>query len=411
VNPGWLEAPLEFAPGGASALIGYAVGGPFGGFAGWEKRWHSLNATLAALPANTHVTFAVQTTDDPVAPPVNDPPDPGSGYFSSNEWQVGPLNLDRFLIRLPERRYAWVGIQFESEGIGSPAIEQIRLDYDVPSYLKHLPEIYREEDEDDALLARYLAMVQSFFDDVETRIDELPALVDVAGTSKPWLYKLARWLGLDIAPRWSEDELRDAIAHAYEDASRRGTVAGFRAALSRYSGIDPVIEEPIIQSGWWALAEPDSPVAEQETSRLGVSTVLVAAEPAGAVLGQTATVGRSHLIPGEQFGSPLFDGLAHRFMVRIGDGLSPERRVELDTLIEREKPAHVLHELCTVRPGVAAGQTRIGIDAIVGGTPPPAKFGGDARLGIDSVLGGEPSVAIGENNELGVSTRLRDERQ
>jgi phage tail-like protein len=410
VNPGWLEAPLSFGTGGAHAPLGYALGGPFGGFAGWNKRWHALAARLGPLPADTHVTFAVQTTDTPDPPPVTDPPDPLTGYFSPDDWQLGPLDLERFLIRLPERRYAWVGIQLESEGAGSPAIEQIRLDYDVPSYLEHLPEIYRDEDEDDALLARYLAMVASLFDDVEAGIDRLPALVDPAGTSRAWLYKLARWLGLDISPRWSEAELRDAITHAYGDAARRGTVAGLLAAIRRYAGMEPIIEEPIIQAGWWALAERESPAAERETSLLGVSTVLVAAEPAGAVLGATATVGRSHLIPGEQFGSPLFDGLAHRVMVRIDGNLAPERQGELDALIEREKPAHVLHELCPVKPGVSVGRVRVGFDAIVSGTAPPATFGERAQLGIDTVLGGEPSIALGDDSELGISTRLRDER-
>ena len=407
LNPGWLAGPLQFNPHGTTNQLGCAVGGPFGGFAGWNKRWHQLSATIAALPATTHVTFAVQTTDTPVAPSISDPPDLFGGYILPAHWQLGPIDLERWLIRLPERRYAWVGIQFESEGKATPSVEQVRLDFDLPGYLKHLPEIYREEAGHDALLARYLALVATMFDDVETGIDAMPAALDPAGTSRLWLEKLARWLGLDRSPFWSEAELRDAVAEAWAESARRGTVAGLSSAIDRYSGIGHVIEEPIVQANWWSLATPGHPVAEQELSLLGVSTVLVAAEPAGAVLGQTATIGRSHLIPGDQFGAPLFESLAHRVLVRVSADESPERLANLDALIEREKPAHVLHQLCAVRPGTAAGELRIGIDATLGGEPPPARFDGAARAGMETVLAGEAALVLGSETSLGNSTRLR----
>ena len=85
------------------------------------------------------------------------------------------------------------------------------------------------------------------------------------------------------------------------------------------------------------------------------------AEPAGAILGKTATIARSHLIPAELFGAPLFDGLAHRFTVRVDAGLSDWASAELDALVEREKPAHTLHVICETVPGISSGGSRVGI--------------------------------------------------
>ncbi|MDQ3779337.1 MAG: phage tail protein [Chloroflexota bacterium] len=409
VHPGWPDAPVPLALDAAYVRSGLAWGGPFGRFTPATKRWHSLRATMVALAEGAHIQFFVHTTNDPVVNPVIE--EAGTDPFPASDWMAGPDDLESFLIDRLEASYLWVGMQFSSEGATSPLVEQIRIEFDHLSSVAHLPAIFSEDAVPDAFLPRYLALAESLFADVEAETDSLTRLLDPLGGPEELVGQLARWLGLDISPDWDDASLRDAIRHAYAESANRGTARGLREAVHRYTGVDVSIEEPIQQAGWWALAADEtSPLAEQGTSILGVTTMLVAAEPQGAVLGSTATINRSHLIGNDEYGAPLFEGLAHRFMVRLHQGAtaSSDRSRAVEALIEREKPAHTDYQLCQIEPRFVAGmQSRIGIDAIVGGDPLPSRFDDDGvALGVDLVLGGDPPGRIGDRGEIGVTTLL-----
>jgi hypothetical protein len=142
---------------------------------------------------------------------------------------------------------------------------------------------------------------------------------------------------------------------------------------------------------------------------LGVTTMLAAAEPQGAVLGSTATVDRSHLIESADYGMPLFDAVAHRFTVRLyqGAAFSAERMAAVEAFLERERPAHTEYRICRVDPGIAIGiGGRVGIDTVVGGDPAPSRLDEQAVLGKGFLLGGDPPGRIGQPGGIGVTTRL-----
>jgi phage tail-like protein len=408
VHPGWPGPPVRLALDGAFVRDGIAWGGPFGGFSKLTKAWHRLAATMPALPRDAHARFFVHTTDDATAaPPVDeDGPDP----FPASDWSPGPPDLGEYLIDRPDRTFAWIGLRLDGEGSASAAVDQIRLEFDHPTYLEHLPAIYRRDNGSGDVLPRYLSLVESLFTEVEGEIAGLARLADPAGAPTPFLAQLARWMALDVSPDWSEAELRDAVAEAYPGSVDRGSVAGLRAALRRFTGVDAWIEEPIAQASWWALAGGEaSPDAERETSVLGVTTMLAAAQPQGAVVGSTAELDRSHLIGGDEYGTPLFETVAHRFTVRLyrGARYSEERVRSLTALLEREKPAHTEYVICRVDPRLQIGtQSRIGVDAIVGGELPAGRLDDGAALGDALVLGGEPAGRISERSQIGVTTLL-----
>jgi phage tail-like protein len=408
VHPGWSLAPIRLARDRAHVRHGYAFDGPFGGFTANEKHWRELRATMPALPPDAHIRFFVHTTNDADArPPVGaDPDDP----FADPVWTAGPSDTGDFLIAAADATFAWVGFEISGEGATSARIEQIRLEFDHPTYLDHLPAIYRRPEDPDAFLPRYLALVESMFRDVEDEIDGLTRLLDAAAAPEAFLMELARWLAFDVSANWDDAERRDGVAHAYAEAESRGTAAGLRTALRRATGIDAWIEEPLRQSAWWALAPgEESADAERETSVLGVTTMLAATEPQGAVLGSTATVNRSQLVTNDDYGVPLFDDVAHRFVVRLyqGAAMSEERLRSVMALLDRERPAHTDYVVCRVDPRLEVGvQSRIGVDAIVGGAPLPAPLDDDALLGDTLVLGGEPPGRIGQRSEIGVTTLL-----
>jgi phage tail-like protein len=403
VHPGSSGPPVRLALGGAFVRQGIAWGGPFGGFTKLTKAWHRLAATVE-LPAGAHSQFFVHTGDDPDAPPPVNPA--GPDHFPASAWTPGPLDLAQHLLEVPDATLAWVGIRFGTEGTTSPAVEQVRLEFDNGTYLDHLPAIYREDTASDAFLPRYLALVESVFGEVEDETRGLGRLLDPAAAPAPFLAQLARWLALPVSGDWDEAELRAAVAAAYAEAAASGTARGLRAALRRYVGVDALVEEPVVQTAWWALAGEDGPEAERETSLLGVTTVLAGAEPQGAVLGSTATVDRSHLIEGADYGAPLFEEVAYRFTVRLyqGGSYSEQRRRAVEALLEREQPAHTEHLVCRVEPRLTVGmQSRVGVDAIVGGEPLPTGLDGDAVLGERLVLGGRPAGRVGMTTILEAS--------
>jgi phage tail-like protein len=404
VHPGGSGPPVRLALDTAFVRHGIAWGGPFGGFDLREKQWHRLVATLGELPADAHAQFFVHTADSlETAPPIDESaPDP----FPATAWSPGPPDLGEFLVRSLAARYAWVGVRLSGQGASTAEVEQIRLEFDRASYLENLPALYGDE-APDAFLPRYLALAQGLFGEVEDETASLSRLVDPAAAPEPFLAALARWLAVDVEARWDTAELRDAVACAYTESAGRGTAAGLRRAVRRATGVDVGIEEPA--AAWWALASgEDDPSAERETSVLGVTTMLAAAEPQGAVLGSTATVDRSHLIENAEYGMPLFDAVAHRFTVRVyrGATYSPDRLAAVEAVVERERPAHTEYAICAVDPGLPIGTGRIGIDTVLAGDPPPTRLDGAAVLGDRFVLGGEPPGRIGQRGGIGVATRL-----
>jgi len=407
VHPGASGPPVRLTLDAAFVRQGIAWGGPFGGFSNLAKAWHRLVVALD-LPRDAHSQFFVHTTDNPAAtPPVDEAgPDP----FPAPAWSPGPPDLAEHLVHVPDAALAWVGVRLSGEGTTSPAVEQVRLEFDNSTYLHHLPAIYREDTAADAFLPRFLALVESVFGEVEDELRGLGRLLDPAAAPAPFLAQLARWLALPLSGEWDEADLRAAVAAAYAEAAASGTARGLRAALRRYVGVDALVEEPVVQTAWWALAADEaSPEAERETSVLGVTTVLAAAEPQGAVLGSTATVDRSNLIEGADYGAPLFEGVAYRFTVRLYQGgtYSEERRRAVEALLDRERPAHTEYLVCRVEPRLAVGmQSRVGVDAIVGGEPLPAGLDGDALLGERFVLGGQAPGRLGEGGGIGVTTLL-----
>ena len=130
-----------------------------------------------------------------------------------------------------------------------------------------------------------------------------------------------------------------------------------------------------------------------------------AAEPQGAVVGISAVLDRSHLIRNQDYGKPLFEQTAHQFsVVLLSNQLGcPDTLDKARAILDREKPAHTAYQLCVVDPRMRIGQqSRIGIDAVVAGTPQPGTLGDGTPLR----LAGEPPAPIGKASRIGINTRI-----
>jgi phage tail-like protein len=425
VHAGTVDPPLQLTVGAAFASKGFLwstqaiqAGHP-------KVEWQRLQAEVQSLPANAHLDFLLYTSNSPADAPtvMRGSEDP----LSDPKWRQAlhppAADLDDIYIGGPPATYLWLGAQFSSDGSGSPILSQVRVQFDRDSYLDYLPAIYRDPSTCDDFLLRFLSLFESLYQDVEGEIRGLPALFDAKATPREFLGWLAEWLGLELDESWSEAKQRQILGEIFRLYARRGTSGGLRQILKVFAGVDAVIEEPILNAAWWALPTTSASCCDScasntagnapswqdtQNSILGFTTMLAPAQPQGAVVGTSATLDQSHLTTVDEFGAPLFSDVAYQFSVLVyrGQVMCTEVLPRIRALVDQEKPAHTVYQLCIVEPSMRAGyQSRVGIDTVVGGPSRSLALGSQQVLGEDTVLAGPQATRL-EQSRLGLSTRL-----
>jgi phage tail-like protein len=404
VHSGGSSRPSTLSSG-AYRTHGLAWGGPFRNPSSKRKPWHLIRATVTAEP-EAHFQFYVWTND--TAPEV-DPT--ASEPFGDTCWRQLPIAPDaaETLFSGELQDTIWIGVEFSGDGLASTALSQIRLDFAHETFLRYLPAIYSENPQSFSenpqsreFLARWLTLFESAFDAEHERVQGLTTLFDPYAAPAQFLQWLAGWLALELPEEWPGTRQRMAIAEAYESYAHRGTVAGLRSSMRAQLGLAAVIEEPIVQTGWWALPAETPMPAEAELSVLGAGTVLAAVEPQGAVVGTTAVLDGSTLSPQDEYAKLLFAEVAHQFTVRLyrGKDFSDRALVDVRALLQREAPAHTTYHVCVVEPYLSVGiQARVGVDTIVGEPGSGRALRAATQGGL--VLAGQAPSRLGQHSELG----------
>jgi phage tail-like protein len=400
IHTGAPVAPSVLAGTGAYRTHGVAWGGPFANPSIERQPWHLLRAALTPSGPGAHFQLYLSTrqTQPPVDLAADDP-------FSDPGWQSPQVAPDaaETLFAGESLDTVWVGVQMRGEGLATPVLSQIRIDFAHPTPLRYLPAIYRDDDASRQFLARWLTLFESGFDSEHELVEGLAALFDPAAADPRFLPWLAGWLALELPGTWPTGRQRQAIADAFSSYASRGTAADLIQALHSELGLTALVEEPIVQSGWWALPDDDPSPAQAELSVLGVSTVAAVAEPQGAVLGTTAVLDGSTLSPQEEYARALFADVAHQFTVRLyrGAAFSDQALSDASAVVAGHAPAHAAYHVCVVDPCLRVGvQARVGIDAIVGDLA-AADIALDAAASGGLVLGGEVPSHLGRDSELG----------
>jgi phage tail-like protein len=399
VHPGDGHRPIRMTARGAYRTRGRMWGGPFPNPSPVSSPRHLVRARLEALGTGAHIQLYVALQSAGGAPP---PVGSGDDAFARPPWSPVAPDAAETLVSGSPGDEVWLALAFSSEGLASPVLHQIRLDFAHDTYLEHLPALYQRDPASRDVLARWLTVFESLFDDVQDEIDEVPRLFDPDAAPSAWLSWLAGWLALDVPEKWPDERRRQAVSDGFARSGRRGTLRGLREALRDEAGVEAVIEEPILQTGWWALAGDDATEAETALSSLGATTVLAAGEPQGAVAGTSAVLDGSFLTPQEAYATPLFTDVAHQFSVRLyrGPAYSAQTLANVRAVLDRERPAHTTYQLCVVEPCLRVGfQARVGVDAIVGGPSGATALADEGSPGL--VLGGPPPGRIGSTAELG----------
>jgi len=382
--------------------------------------WHRLAAVCGELATDAHLQLFFHTSNsqgDAPAPPQLQAD--GSNPFTDTKWCAKPADVTDVFLGGGPGAYLWCGAWFSGDGLATPVVSQMRVEFNHETYLAELPGVYRQP-ACNGFLLRFLSLLETFNQETEDTIHNLPALFDPYAAPAAYLPWLADWLAVDLEEDWDEAKVRRAIATAFASYSQIGTPTGLRAALKEYAGVDAIIEEPLLHAAWWALPapvtspcgeQPSAPVTWQDTgnSILGYTTMLAPAETQGAVVGTTAVLDQSHLIQETDFGVPLFEDVAFQFSVLVYRGQlnCPATQQLAVSLIENWKPAHTAYQLCILEAQMRVGfQARVGIETLVAGPPPAVRLGESVGLGVGTLLGGQATGRIGAQSQLGVTTLM-----
>jgi len=412
-------APVVLQERSGYRTCGSAVAGPFD-YRRLPVTWHRLQALMESLPRHAHARFFFFLSESPGQAATQIPAglpaafDPCAALEQTlANWSSFPPDVTDGLFGSARRpgttngssphtsataTYIWLGFMLSGDGTASPRVHQVRVQFNHQSYLPHLPELYSENEASRQFLLPMLSLFESFFAEHEAVIADLAALFDPAAAPPEFLDWLAGWLAQDLKEEWNDERKRHMIATAFADYAWRGVAPALRRRLQEFANIQAHILEPLLGVNLWSLGE---------TSTLGSDTMLASAHPQGAVLGSTATLDHSHLITADQFGQPLFEEMAHQFVVQVyrGEVNTPEKEAEVRQIIERDKPAHTDYHLCFIEPRLRVGfQARVGIDTVVAGPVEALRL--DEELRQQSSLGGRPAGRIGESSQVGISTRI-----
>jgi phage tail-like protein len=263
------------------------------------------------------------------------------------------------------------------DGMATPLVRRIRLDFPRATSIDLLPAIYRADADAADFTARFLALFDASIAELDAAIDRAPALLDAGGVPDDVLPWLGSFLGLVFDPAW-DPQRRRAILEAVPELYRlRGTPAGLKLAFRLVFDVEPVLQERGPQRPWGALNQGAALGAfrlfgrNRTRARLG-----------RAVLGQAVI---------KSWGDPVrdpLDALAYRVQVLLPPAPRPRDAARVQALIDSQKPAHVLASLRTGGSGFVVGaNAAIGIDT--GFMPLPAPvlgLGGTIRLSRASVL-------------------------
>src|SRR5579875_1367363 len=128
--------------------------------------------SLARCPRRTLIS------NDPNDVPLPPTPGPGTNPFSDPRWRSGPSDVSDLFLGGEPSLYLWVGVYFSGDGLASPVIQQMRVEFDHTGYLSHLPAIYRKPGACKDFLLRFLSLFETFFSQPEAAIHALPSLFD-----------------------------------------------------------------------------------------------------------------------------------------------------------------------------------------------------------------------------------------
>jgi phage tail-like protein len=371
-------------------------------------RWHRVRLE-AALPAGTSLSVAVATSEQPTPVGQGDAAqETGWETFAAGlphpaDWDPAPQGSLDYLIRQPAGRYLHLRLRLRGDGVATPVVHRIRIDFPRSTSLERLPPVYREEPRAEEFTERFLSLFDASVDELDRAIERFPAVLDggaVPETLLPWL---GTFLDLAFEASWSAERRRALLAATPGLYRRRGTRAGLAQAIRLVLGVEPVIQELATERAWGAVSH---------SARLGAVRLFGRAR-ARFTLGASTLCGA----PLRSFGDPDLDPVAAaswrlRVLIPTPGAPPPVLQERLTRLLDSQKPAHTI---VTTRVGgtgfVVGSWSAAGVDTLLAPLPAPVLGGprASARLSRATVLwtrrgGARGPLSVGRSAAVGIHT-------
>ena len=363
-------------------------------------------------PANVELVTVIRPDLTPPMPPASLSPGDAPLKQALHRRESGrelpwtqPAGNDPFVtyeapINAPAGRYLWITLELNGNTQVSPKIKCIRAEHPSHDYLRRLPKTFSRDPQAASFLQRYLAMFEGFLGEVEARSVDRDLLLQARSAPDDALPWLASFIGLVLDERWANAPSQNSLASV--DVRRvfiaeiawlfryRGTLPGLQRFIEIYVGVPVVIIEHFRFRGVGVAVLGDTGGAFS-SSVLGVGFRV-----GGAVGEETDTI-----IEGSA--AAAYRGYAHRFTVIIPAVLSMEQTEVVRHIIDVQRPAHTLFDVCAVGAGMRAGRgLLIGVTSVIGrsGAFSTLQLGGSA-LGRGAIVGRPESGTRLGNGVLG----------
>ena len=189
----------------------------------YEGTWHRLrlegtfsNCKYEVIAAATDVNLEETITDE--ALDFSDKLELLKDYG-----YVRKVNTDDMLLHNLQGRYLWVFIKVTGSKIDSSfKIEGFSVEFPHGSFVEYLPEIY--QDERNSFFERYMAVLQSLYEDLEQEVDFVPRYLDYETAPDVNLKLFAEWTGRwNENGQWTPEQLRYLIRNLQSIQCGRGT--------------------------------------------------------------------------------------------------------------------------------------------------------------------------------------------
>ena len=330
--------------------------------------WHRIRLQ-AQLPPATSLRVSTYSQDQPSQ-------DAAVPAIADADWrpmgQVRPGDNDLLILSSPGR-FLWVRLDLAGDGYSTPSVPSLRLEYPRNSYLRFLPAVYSADPGSADFLARFLAIAQTSFEDIEAGLAALPALFEPLAVPDAFVDYLAGWLNVPVEGTWTPQQQRLLIDAARGYFRQRGTPAAIRAHVAAYlrsmTGVVaaddglPQLVEGFRQRRYRTL--PSGSDSQYPLWSLAVTARLQA--------DRFDRLGQVRLV---SVGDPQLDMFAehaYRFSVFVPAALAraPQDRQLLRRAISAEAPAHTRGELVLVEPAMCLGrQSHLGLDSMLAAPAP-----------------------------------------
>jgi len=385
--------------------------------------WHRVRLD-ADVPPGTALLAAVATTEDPNPPVLGDASrdsgwitfPPGKPHFS--DWTAGPAGSLDFLINQPPGRYLFFRLRLRGDGIHTPVVRRVRLDFPRVTSLDRLPDVYRETPKAEDFSKRFLSLFDTSIADLDALIQRYPALLATGGVPDRVLPWLASFFDITFDPIWDADTRRKILGAVPQLYKQRGTSAALQSAVNTIFGVSPAIVESPSTGPWGSVASrkvlngerrhpPGNQLETQRDVTLGRARLF----------GRNTTrfrLNRSALgaAPLRSFGDPdqdPFNTGAYRLQILIPPfpGMNAQQITRLTNVVDAQKPAHTVASIRFGGAGFLLGVwSAVGVDTLLAPPSPPILgTAGNVRLNRMSILGNDAGE-IGTTTGLGVNSIL-----